>query len=877
MTMPDWLSTLLLVLVILVALYLVAVIAQIILARLLRRQAEPMRRSIEVAQREIASARSKLDDLAPAINGGPKEMPFGPLYDQARLLLKRGMANVNEVQTRLARIVAEEIPEQPWSAALQLVPMTVEVAKRLKARRGVKTVTVHLTEVNDTLNRIQTLQTEIGALPAREQEAVLKLQHRAAEAAATIEAETRPKRPLTEERSTWKQASALVEQASALLADPNPSQPNVIVAYSLRTKANEHLLVLDKMLTDTTEQRTRAEAAVTQSSEALQSFQHVIAEDEKSGNIRSRFRRLADQLADWLAELRARVEQGEYEIAQGELAEFENDLVTQRSALDALNRERARVVGLANSADQQLHTLTRWIEEASPRFDLDEIGSAARQLQHHVEQLRRLIPLEAIEGMTAAAEHARQAETIFAQAGQAHERFIAARARLDEIGRTLNDESVTALESQAARLAEELRSAHHSYWGELTPDVLTAAADELTNAWQAIRPKLDAIKQSMLVEVLEQVEAAFARFDHANRWCQQAAQALMRRDADRLQATAALDHAALAGLLIEADRIGAESPSQAAPPQRFRVRAGALRAELRAPAPDYRHIHASAAQLHAEVEGFVAGYQQRVQQVRGQLGLLKYRLLELREGLGRLNDDPRIAFAASLDPLAHDVDAWLAGFDSAADAPLDAAQAALAAGEEVERAALTQLNTATQVQKQINEAIASLKTALAETNGILSAAQAGLHAMAEIGGERWGQTMLDPACEQLTEALEQLAKLDRPSPKLAPEAAQAAVTRLKAMTTTARERAAEAHADIARRVDEARDRRTRLSQALTEGEAIAAANAQWLEDWQLVRRQVSGLEQRWTNATSYAEAVEAMAQAIQRIQRFIELHAQAGR
>lgn len=868
--MPEWLSTALIVLVVLVALYLIAVVLQIVLAKLLRRQAEPVRASIQKAQQEIADAAGKLEAVAPAINGGPREMPFGPLYDQARLLLKRGMANVSEVREQLAAITASEIPEQPWREAFKLLPMTTEIVRRWQTRRGVKTVSVHLTEVNDTLARIGQIQADIATIPQREKDALLQLQKRVAEAAAMLESETRPKRPLIEEHSLLQEVSARIAQVDKLLTAPEPSQSAIIAAYPLRMRANEELQSLDKMIATAAEQRTGAEAALAQSGERLGAFKSAVDEDAQAGYARSRFFAAAAQITERIAAVQTLVKEGEYAPAMSALAEVDKDLAAQRDALVLLNQERERVAGLADKAAQRLGVVQGWIAETPARFERDVAGEAVNRLQALAEQLRGLIPLEEIERMAEATELDRQIEDVFTRAAQANDAFVAARTRLEALIGKLNEENVQSLASSAARIVSELGKTNRNYWGDLMPEAITAAAESAATQWRAIRDRLTVIKESTLGEMLAQVEGVAGVFDRAVALRDRATQALAQRDADKLQATTALSDDAMAKLLAEIAQIAAESPSLAEPPARIRERVEALRGELQTPAPDYRRIYTDADELRQEAESFATNYRQQLQQVRNQLGLLKYRLEEARDNLNRLCEDPRIDFAALVEPASAAIREWLAGYASAAAAPLDAARDVLAAGESVARDALTQLSAATAVAKSIGEKISPAKAALAELNGVLSSAQIGLHEMADIGGERWGQPMLEPIRERLGDALDRLGRLDQPAQKFGPEDAQREVAQIETALKDLREQATAAHADIARRVAEIRERKAQLAQALADGDALVTATPALAEEWRLVRQQISGLEMRWTNATSYAEALEALTQAAQRARRFVE-------
>lgn len=868
--MPEWLRIALIVLAVLAAVYLIAVIVQVILVKLLRRQAEPMRISIQADQQEVANLAAKIAAIAPAINAGPSEMPFGPLYEQARELLKRGTASLDALREQLATLAANEIPPQPWSDAFKLIPMTNEIARRWRTRRSVKAASAQLAEINDTLARIAQVRTEIDTLPRREKDALLQLQKQIAESAASLENETRPKRPLTEAHALLRAISARVTQADQLLAAAEPSPSAVIAAYPLRTQAEDELRSLNRMIAAAVEERTTAESSLTLLSQRLTAFKSAIATDEGAGCVRTRFAAVAGQLDERVAAIQALIAEGEYAPATSALTEADKVLAAQHEALTALNQERARVAGLVEQAAQRLATVEGWIADTPTRFTRDVAGEAAHRLQALTERLRALMPLEDIERMTEADEMFRQVEEVFSHASQANDDFVAARARFEALIGKLNDENVQSLASSAVRISSELSRTNRNYWGDLTPEAMTTAVESLVARWSTIRrDQPDVIAESALGEKLSQLESVAEVFDHAAVLHAKATQALAQRDADMQQASTRLNDDAMAALLAEVAQIASESPSLAEPSAHIRQQAEALRAEMRTPMPDYRRISDDAERLRQQAAAFVADYRQQLQHTRDQLNALKRRLEEAQDNLNRLREDPRIDFTAQSESGSAAIHEWLSAYTTAIAAPLDAAREALAAGEDVARDASARFAAAMQIAKSIGDQIGPTRAALAELNGTLISAQIGLREMAEFGSVRWGQPMLAPIQERLDDILARLDQLDRPAQKFLPDDAQREITQIEAALGALRAQAAAAHADVARRVAEIRERKARLAQALADGDALAAAQPNLTEAWQRTRQQITDLESQWTHAASYAEALEALTQAVQRAQMFV--------
>ncbi len=140
--------------------------------------------------------------------------------------------------------------------------------------------------------------------------------------------------------------------------------------------------------------------------------------------------------------------------------------------------------------------------------------------------------------------------------------------------------------------------------------------------------------------------------------------------------------------------------------------------------------------------------------------------------------------------------------------------------------------------------------------------------MSNMGSARWGAVMLDDARKPMIAVVEHMALLEQPAQRLSPEAALAVMTDAEQLAQTARANADGHLGVIASRLGEANDRRRALSQALAVSQDAAQGNAALQDELHAMQSRVQTLEQRSADATSYAEALDALTQALQQAQRF---------
>jgi hypothetical protein len=866
--MPEWLQLILIIAAVLLVAYLIAVALQVILATLLRRQAQPMRSSIERAQRELASVRAQFDQLAPDITAGTNEMPFGPLYDQARDLLRKGIASAEGLQARVTTIAGQQIAEQPLSSSFMLVPMSKEVAKRLGERSDVKTAEVQLTEVNGALSRIRHILADIEALPARERNAVVQLRSRAAMAARAVDAEIRPMQPMAAERDLLHQADTLIDEATELLHDERPAQPAVIAAYPLRLQAVERLDGLDRAVATLRQRRVDVEAAAGKTVEQLQELQGSIASDESAGLPRPVFRAQWVEFGERAEAAQALAGQGDYDRAANEIATLARDIDAQRSALAEVTHARERITSLVEIVEGNVATVEEWMEQAAPPFELDVTRGALQQLRDIAERLRSMIPSEDAAAMEESTQLGRQAGEVFTRVERVHEDFLSGQRRYAELAAILNDVSVKAEVSKTTQVSSELARANRAYWGELTPEAIAGTADDLANRWQEAGGELTLVRESDLSDVLVRMEAVHSAFAQASELHARAVRALTQLDGDKLQATTALNDDLIARLLDEAAAIGQASPSMSEPSRLIRGRVDELRSELQQAAPDYHTINANAQRLRREAETFIGDYRQRQQHVLSHLGEIAASIRASVADLNSLGRDVRIDFSTHIAPSLQHAHAWLAEFDGVA-VPLDSAQVALSEGESIARAADAAAGECMALRQAAGERVATARATLAELSELLSAAQGGLDALADVGSGQWGATMLIGPSTALSEARSQLADFERPGHKLPPSAVSGAIGRVTSAVDLAHDRVTHAHAEIANRVAEIKHKRQQLSQAYELADALAEDHPEFQPEWKALRGRIALLEGRWKYAASYAEALDALTQAVQRTEAFV--------
>ena len=377
--MPNWLQTALIVLAVLVVLYLLLVAAQLVVVTILRRQYAPTRMQIETAQRDVSNARKRLDQLAPFIASGSREMPLGPLYDQARDLIAKATHSAGEALRQVNALIEERIAEEPAVAALRLVPMTREIMRRLGMRQGARTAAVQLRAFSDSMSRVNQLQADIAAMPKREKDALTQTRQRAQTLTAMLDAEVRPKQPLLDGRETLRQATTNLTQAERLLSAESPTEAAVVAAYPLRLASEEQLSALDDVLAEMKRKRTQAEAALAKLDEQLQTHKNEISTEASGGLPRPMFIARATESDAHITALQTKIDAGEYEAAAALAMDAQMHLAAQSAALAAVRAERARIIGMADKAQRHLVTIGQWIGETSAQFVLDRTTAAHRK------------------------------------------------------------------------------------------------------------------------------------------------------------------------------------------------------------------------------------------------------------------------------------------------------------------------------------------------------------------------------------------------------------------------------------------------------------------------------------------------------------------
>ena len=539
--MPNWLDVIFIALAGLFVLYVLMVVAQWVIVAVLRRQYAPTRKQIDAAQLEVSNARRRLDQLAPFIASGAREMPFAPLYEQARDLVGKASQNVQQATRKVDAIAGERIADEPATAALKIVPMTREISRRMGMREGVRIASVQLSSFGDALARINQLQTEIVALPNREKDALAAVKQHAEAATAAIEKETRPKQLLTQERQTLRQAKTHIEQASHLLSGDAPTEAAVVAAYPMRLKSEESLNALDGLLAVVKDKREKADASLATLVEQLDMHRREITTEETGGYARPNFAATAQTLSLQVDALKAVIASGEYDVAATTAANVLMRISTQASALGAVRAERARIIGMADKATRNIETMNQWIKETPQHFDLDLTRATQMELRDAVDALRNLAPLEDVAAMGGAADVDKRVDETFRHATDLRKDFEANRNKFDEITNLVNEKSVQTMVAQSRQASDDLARVNETYWGELLPDKLTQSAEALSRVWEGEKSALVKISETDLLVVLKRLQAARETFLKTGGMYADALRVFSTVEADKVQVNAVLN------------------------------------------------------------------------------------------------------------------------------------------------------------------------------------------------------------------------------------------------------------------------------------------------------------------------------------------------
>jgi hypothetical protein len=861
-------QTLLTVAIILAAIYLIIVIIEVIVVLALRREYQPMQHSIMRAQQDVRDARKRIDQFAPFIESGAKEPPFDALYAQARDLLRRANESVREAQRQLDAATRDAIPEQPLARSFLIAPIAKEISQRAGLRRGAKTAAVQLTTFNETFERIGQIQADIKALPKKEQESLNGVRQRSVDASAAIDAEARPKLLLAAERDKLRQVDGFIAQMGSLLADSAPTEAAVVAAHGLRLRAEEQLQALETALQRVAGERTSLLDMFAAAGNDLAQFQEKIAEEASAGMTRKHFTESIAHLQARHAEIKTLAFAGDYGSARGALDEWRVQFADARSRHAQVQQARDHIALIDAKAQQRIATLKQWMSETPARFDLDLTRGMVQQLENVSAQLTSLLPSEDIDALHSAGALDAHIDDLFNRATAMRHDFEQGRNQFDEMAATVNDASVPAMAAQAQQVAGELAKVNAAYWGNLTPARMEQASAALVAQWDAERDHFLTIKESELPATLARLQHIRERYNVAGALHADALKVLTTVDADKLQAQTGLQDDVIGRALAEADAIGRGSPSLAQTPAVLMTRAAELREALQAPAPHYKALAANAQQLRSDAQAFIAGHNKQQQATRASLAATHERMVGLRARLAAQNDDARIDFAGWTAPAMQRMDAWMSRRDALQTVLLDAMQSALQEGDAIIVDAEGVLANAAQVSRRLSERGDALRTALAELNGVMSAAQAGLRAMSDMGSARWGEAMLDDARKPMIATVERMALLEQPQQRLSPEIALATMDEAERDVQAARAHADAHLAEISSRLGAVDHRRHALAQALAVAQDAATGDAQLQQELREVQARVQQLQSRSADATSYAEALDALTQALQHVQRF---------
>jgi len=814
--MPLWLSSILAVLAVLIMLYLFIVVVQLIAAVILRRQYAPTRRQIETAQRDVSSARKRLDQLEPFITSGSRDLPFGPLYDQARDLIAKATRSASDALKQLSAISEEHITAEPDVSAFRLMPMSREIMRRFGMRQGARNAAVYLSALSESMARINQVQADIAALPGREKEALAGIKRRAQTLTAALELEARPRQPLVPARQTLKQATANISQAERLLNTDAPTEAAVVAAYPLRLTSDDELSALEGMLADVKHRRMQAESALTKIREQLDVHKNEINTEIQGGFPRPAFTAAATTLTKHIDEISAKVDGGDYDAASTLIQEKQGHIASQAAALTALRTERARIIGMADKAQRQLATIDQWISETPPQFVLDRTQAAKAELEQAEHELRALVPREDVGEMATASVLGTRADDSFRKASTIRAEFETMRTNLGEITNLANERSVPAMVAQTHQASDALAQVNTAYWGDISPARLTAAADALEGVWASERGTLIKIVESELTIVLARLQPVREAFISAGSLQADAMRAVQFAEDDKAQAGSILSGEGITSVLGEIDSLGTSSPTLAPNAHTIHDRIQTLRAALAQAKGDYKLILAEARQARQAADAFLIDYHEQLKQALDDLDKWQHQLRAQRDALVQVDADASVAFTPLAQPVAAKLDTWLQAASvtvtraMTAKVPLDDIKGEVAQAMILQHKASEMLKQAADMNRYVGDKKQAAKTALAELNGVLTSAQVGLTTLgpletdARSGSVAESTAMLAAARQPMTEALELLNRLEQPANPLPPGDALTAADRMLMLIGTARAQADTAHAEIARQVNETR-------------------------------------------------------------------------
>jgi len=857
-TANTTLAIVLIALLIVTAIYMAVVVAEMALVSQARKERNKWRENKQQALDQLVNARDRLTELSIAVGSGRHGEPYKSLHDSARELIESGFGAIDGLLERIERNALQNIPDQSVMKALLLFPLAAEIARHRRQQREMDAILSEVAPATEVIAQVEALKDEIATLGQREKALAAQLRQKALELTARVEAETRPALLLEDERRMLARANQSLDTIEHLLQAEQPDETEVVAAFPMRTYVENDLETVAGSLGQIAAAREAAEGRLRDAGNRLAALQQDIERDVAAGCRRNRLAEQARVFAGQLDSLKIAFGEGRYVQLSSDAASLVAALQAEQETIRRLRAARDRIAATRDGAALQLEDMRAVLRDTPAQFDRDITRKLAQQIEGAVASLEALLPSEDLGAMAGAQTIEQQLDAWLKQAAQAQQAFEANRQTLERHAETLNDSTINATIAAAEKAAGILRACHSNYWIGTTPDELQAAGAELKSNWRALVTDLGTIAESAFTAALNKVAQVRQQQDALAALAGDTEQVETRARGDEQRARSLIDDPELARQLEEFELVAPHSDDLAPLAGQFATACQQLRQLAQEPMPYWADIITRATRMRDELASALNAYRQQLAQATSDLTRLKSRLEQMCGTLESLSGQPALDFETYAQEPLQAAREWLATHARVDDRFLRDAQAAIASGEVIRLEAQKRISVMRQQQSAFTAGQTAIEAILTEANALIHQAGQLQKDGSPYGAAVWAPRALAPARRPLASVTERLTQLMQPESKRNAETALAELRRLRSDAEAIVGPLTQAVNALEANVIELRGLRDELKQLEDRARELSARSASRLNKWAATQERIADLEDRWTHATSFEEARDAL-------------------
>ncbi|MCS7061688.1 MAG: hypothetical protein RMN25_11065, partial [Anaerolineae bacterium] len=426
--------------------------------------------------------------------------------------------------------------------------------------------------------------------------------------------------------------------------------------------------------------------------------------------------------------------------------------------------------------------------------------------------------------------------------------------------------TVTAGVAAAEQAAATLSTCHPSYWVGVTPEALQTAGAELKRVWRTLATDLTLITESGFTDTLNNVMAVKQRQDELNALCAGAQQIDARVRDDEQRARALLDDAEWLPQIQALESIAPYADALTSLRDRFTASYQELKQSLQAQTPYWPDVISRATRLRDELASALDTYRRQVAQTRDELARLSARLEHSANVLDSLAGYPSLDFRSDALSILERIQAWLTTSEHVNEHDLRAMQTRLADGHAIRAEAQERIARMRRCQAAWLAGQTAIESILAQSNALVDRAVVLQQEGSVYGAGIWMPLRLTACRRQLAAVAERLALLVQPQTKLDPDTALAELERIRADAEAILAPLTQAVGALEADLTTLRGLHTELKQLEHRARELSARAADPSNRWADVQERIADLEDRWSHASSFEEARDAL-QAAQQLVR----------